>query len=132
MTRADIVRTTYDATVAMARLRAKHGLVPAEVADELEAVVAQTRELMAQIDQVLAAHDTDRLQDTLRALKPDIDAVNRAGSWSNRPVAARARQARQPVDSGPGGALRATQRVWGLFRDWWRRNMNDKQEVRYG
>jgi B12-binding domain/radical SAM domain protein len=132
MTRADIVRTTYDATVAMARLRAKHGLVPAEVADELEAVVAQTRELMAQIDQVLAAHDTDRLQDTLRALKPDIDAVNRAGSWSNRPVAARARQARQPVDSGPGGALRATQRVWGLFRDWWRRDMNDKQEVRYG
>jgi hypothetical protein len=132
MTREDIVRATYDATRAMARLRAEHGLVPQEVAEELETVVAQTRDLMAQIDQALASQDTDRLQDTLRALKPEIDAANRAGSWSHRPIAAKARFAQRPFDSGRGGALRAPQRVWGFVRDWWRRDMHDKQEVRCG
>lgn len=127
MTRDAIARATYDATVAMARLRARHGLVPVDHVQELENYVGQARRLLAEIDRVLATGDTDRLQDMLRALKSEIDEVNRAGLWSEHfvppligPLRGRERYALRGVGLGQRRAW-SPPRVWGLFKDWWRR-----------
>ena len=119
MTRDDIVRATYDATAAMARLRAKHNLIPSDYAQELEKQVDQAYQLMAEIDRALALNDTDRFQDTLRALKPRIDEVNRAGLCDRHLISSKGIVTRRPV--GSGRALRSTRKVWLFFRDWWRR-----------
>ena len=57
MTASDIVRATYDATVEMARLRAKHGLIADENAKAIENLVNRTRRLMTEIEQVLSVDD---------------------------------------------------------------------------
>jgi hypothetical protein len=129
MTRDDIVRATYDATVAMARLRAKHGLIPEDSGEALEALVNRTRQLIGEIERVLAMNDTDQLQDTLRALKPEIDEINQAGPWNSHLVVPKGRYARRPVDPRRGGALGSPQRVWGLFSDWWGRRYNSSKEA---
>ncbi len=129
MTRDDLVRATYDATVAMARLRAKHGLIPEDNAEALEALVNRTRRLIGEIERVLAIDDTDQLQDTLRALKPEIDEINQAGPWNNYLVVPKGKYARRPVDSRRGGALGHTQRVWGFVRDWWGRRYNSSRKT---
>jgi hypothetical protein len=124
MTCNDIVRATYDATVAMARLRAKHGLIPEESARELEALVNQTRQLMAEIECVLALDDTEQLQDTLRTLKPKIDAVNHAGSWKSDLSFSDRKCNWQAVDSMSDGNLRGAQGLWGSLRSWWNRQQD--------
>jgi len=125
MTGSDIVRATYDATVAMARLRAKHGLISEEDAKELEALVNQTRRLMAEIERVLILDDTEQLQDTLRALKPEIDAVNLAGSWKSDLSFADKKCDWQAVDSMSDGNLRGAQGLWGSLRGWLTRRQDD-------
>jgi len=124
MTTNDIVRATYDATVAMARLRAKHGLIDNENAEAIEALVNQTRLLMTKIEQVLSEDDKDSLQDTLRLLKPEIDAVNLAGSWRSKLNALAAKGGCQRTDSGYPGTFRSTQRVWAFLTGW--RNRQDR------
>ncbi len=125
MTRDDIVRATYDATVALARLRARHNLVPADYAQELEACVEQARRLMAEIDRVLATGDTDRLQDTLHTLKPEIDEVNCAGLDNGYLVFPMKKYTRRPDSLWP---TRSIPRVWRLFKNWWRRRHNHLDE----
>jgi B12-binding domain/radical SAM domain protein len=127
MTRDDIVRATYDATLAMARLRARHGLIPEDSAEALEALVNRTRRLIGEIEHALAMNDIDQLQDTLRALKPEIDEINQAGPWNNHLVVPKGKYARRPVDPRRGGALGSTQRVWGFLRDWWGRRYNSSK-----
>jgi hypothetical protein len=122
MTASDIVRATYDATVAMARLRAKHGLITDENAQAIEALVNQTRQLMTEIEKVLSISDIDRLQDTLRALKPDIDAVNLAGSWRGDLYAPEVGSGCRQADSMHVGTLESHQKLWEFLRSWWRRN----------
>jgi B12-binding domain/radical SAM domain protein len=118
MTTDDIVRATYEATVRMAHLRARHGLISQQDADALAAVVDHTRRLMNEVERAMSAAGSDHLQDTLRALKPDMDKVNHAGPWNDFAVVPTGRYARRPVDSTPEGALRTTRRMWGLFKDW--------------
>jgi hypothetical protein len=84
MTRHDIVQATYDATRAMAWLRAKHGLITSQQAKEMEASVEQVQRLMSEIDQAIEAWGVDQVQDHMRTLKPSIDKLNRAGHWARR------------------------------------------------
>ena len=124
MTASDIVRATYDATAAMARLRAKHGLIADENAKAIEALVNQTRRLMTEIEKVLSEDDIDQLQDTLRALKPKIDAVNLAGSWRGDLYAPEAQSGCRQADSMQHDSLRSPQRIWDFLTSWWRRHDN--------
>jgi hypothetical protein len=125
MTASDIVRATYDATVAMARLRAKHGLIADENAQAIEALVDQTRQLMTEIEKAVSVSDIDHLQDTLRALKPDIDAVNLAGSWRGDLCAPEAGSGYRQAGSLYADTLGSHQKVWEFLRSWWRRSDND-------
>jgi B12-binding domain/radical SAM domain protein len=118
MTGDDIVRATYDATVAMARLRAKHGLISEDSAEALEALVYQTRRLMAEIECALATDDTDQLQDTLRLLKPEIDAVNRAGLWNTNHRVSPGTDCWQSVDARYRGRLGGIRRALRSIRNW--------------
>jgi radical SAM superfamily enzyme YgiQ (UPF0313 family) len=129
MTTDDIVRAAYDATVAMAQLRAKHGLIDDEAAEAIEALVNQTRLLMTEIEQVLSEDDKDLLQDTLRLLKPEIDAVNLAGSWTSKLHALAAKGGCQRTDSRYRGTLATTQRVWGFLTGWWNRQDRSSSEI---
>jgi B12-binding domain/radical SAM domain protein len=124
MTGDDIVRATYDATVAMARLRAKYGLIQGTDAETLEDTVNQTRRLMAEIDEAIAMDNFEQLQDTLRALKSEIDEVNQAGPWNNCLVVPKGKCARRPTDRRHRGPFRSPQRAWGLFKDWLGRRHN--------
>lgn len=129
MTRDDIVRATYDATTAMARLRAEHNLIPEDNAEALEALANRTRQLMAEIEHALAMDDIDQVQDRLRALKPEIDEVNYAGPWNNYPGLPKGKYARRSIDSGRGGVLGSTQKGWRLLRDWWGRRSKSSREA---
>ena len=113
----------------MARLRAKHGLIPEESARELEALVNQTRQLMAEIERVMALDDTEQLQDTLRALKPEIDAVNHAGSWKGDLNFASGKCDWQAVDSMSNGNLRGAQGLWGYLKSWWNRQQDTSRHA---
>jgi radical SAM superfamily enzyme YgiQ (UPF0313 family) len=116
MTRDDIVRATYDATLAMTQLRLKHGLVSSAYAQEVEQQVDRAYRLMTEIDRALALDDTDRFQETLRALKPEIDEVNRAGLWDGHAAA------HEAVTWRPDGRGRGQSgKMWRAFKDWWRR-----------
>jgi radical SAM superfamily enzyme YgiQ (UPF0313 family) len=116
MTRDDIVRATYDATLAMTQLRLKHGLVSSDYAQKVEQKVDRAYRLMTEIERALALDDTDRFQETLRALKPEIDEVNRAGLWDGH-AAAKGVVTWRP--DGPG--RRQSGKMWRAFKDWWRR-----------
>jgi B12-binding domain/radical SAM domain protein len=116
MTRDDIVRATYDVTLAMTHLRLKHGLVSSDYAQKVEQKVDQAYRLMTEIDRALALDDTDRFQETLRALKPEIDEVNRAGLWDGH-TAAKGVVTWRPDGSGRGHSGK----MWRAFKDWWRR-----------
>lgn len=130
MTRGDIVRATYDATVAMARLRARHGLIPDDSAEALEDLVNRTRRLITRIeDAIQATDDADQLQDTLRALKPEIDEINQAGPWNNYLVVPKGKYARQPAASRRRGMLGGSQRVLKFFKHWWGRRYNASRET---
>jgi len=91
MTRDAIVQSTYDSTVAMSWLRARHGVIPSERAREVEASIDQSRRLLTEIDEAMMMVSADRLQDTLRTLKPMIDQVNQMGQWG-RPSRSAARR----------------------------------------
>jgi len=119
MTSDEIVQATYDATVAMTRLRAKHGLTSEENAKELEAVVNQTRRLMAEVERVLALDDIEQLQDTLRELKPEIDAVNYAGSWKSELSFANGKCNWQLFDTMTYGRPEIAQGLWECIKGWW-------------
>jgi B12-binding domain/radical SAM domain protein len=116
MTRDDIVRATYDATLALTNLRLKHGLVSSDYAQKVEQKVDRAYRLMTEIDRALALDDTDRFQETLRALKPEIDEVNRASLWDGH-AAAKGVVTWRP--DGPGRGQSG--KMWRAFKDWWRR-----------
>jgi B12-binding domain/radical SAM domain protein len=116
MTRDDIVRATYDATLAMTHLRLKHGLVSSDYAQKVEQKVDRAYRLMTEIDRALALDDTDRFQETLRVLKPEIDEVNRAGLWDGH-TAVKGVVTWRPDGSGRGQSAK----MWRAFKDWWRR-----------
>ncbi|UCC88506.1 MAG: TIGR04190 family B12-binding domain/radical SAM domain protein [Anaerolineales bacterium] len=129
MTVDDIVRATYDATVAMARLRAKHGLIQDDHADALEAQTQQARRLMAEIELALAMDHIDELQATLGRLKPEIDEVNQAGPWNDYWVVPKGKYARRPENSQFKGALASTGKVWRLFGNWWRHRTHSSRKI---
>jgi B12-binding domain/radical SAM domain protein len=118
MTGDDLVRATYDATVLMAILRAKYGLIPDEAAEAIESLVNETRRLMAEVEHALACRNSERLQDTLRALKPEIDAVNFAGSWKSNLRSVESSCQGQPTELRRKGPRKGMQKVWGLLKAW--------------
>jgi B12-binding domain/radical SAM domain protein len=71
MSRDDIVRATYDATVRLAHLKVSHGLLDDREARRIEEHVRLAREIMARLE---ASPEIDA------TLKKEIDAVNRFGS----------------------------------------------------
>ena len=128
MTRDDIVRASYDATIGLAHLRAKHGLISVESAQALEANVVKARRLMAEIDKVLSDAEPEQVQDTLRALKQEIDEVNHVVPWNGH-LATFPVRARQRLDpAGPTDVLTNPRRVWRWVSGWWgnRRNCADR------
>jgi B12-binding domain/radical SAM domain protein len=130
MTGDDIVRATYDVTVAMARLRAKHGLIPGDNAEALEALVNRTRGLMEMIERVVALEDIEKLEQTLRTLKPEIDEINtQAASLTNCLGAPCRKYARRPSSSKRDSNSGHMPRVWGVFKNWWDRRHNSTEEA---
>ena len=127
MTRHDIVQATYDATKAMARLRAKHDLLTSQRAKETEAAVEQVQRLMFEIDQAIELWGVDQVQDHMRVLKPSIDRLNRAGRWWPSWTT-------QGVDSGSAHYVdrsnvlqtipRALTAGWSGMKRWWRAQGN--------
>jgi hypothetical protein len=124
MTASDIVRATYDATVAMARLRTKHGLISDENAKAIENLVKESRRLMTAIEQALSLDDIDQLQDTLRTLKPEIDAVNLAGSWRSNLYTPASQSGCQQAYRRHTSTLRSPKRVWEFLTSRWSRHDN--------
>jgi radical SAM superfamily enzyme YgiQ (UPF0313 family) len=118
MTTDDIVCATYDATLEMARVRAKHGLICAEALSALEALVDHTRRLMAEIERAMATEDFDQLQDILRSLKPEIDEVNRSGPWNDHIIAPQGKYARRRSNGRNARELGGSRRMWGLLKGW--------------
>ena len=88
MTRDDLARATYDVTLAMARLRARHGMLSVQQVQEVEQSVSLARRLMEEIDLAVGEHDPDRVEYTLSRLKPQIDEANRAGLKSQNLLSA--------------------------------------------
>jgi hypothetical protein len=130
MTRDDIVRATYDAAIAMARLRAKYHQLESENAEAIERLVTQTLRLMDEIDQVLELDDRDRLQDTLRALKPEIDQINNLGPWNNGFFMSLCRGYDGPTAlTRHRDLLGRSQSVWQRLNHWWGRRNNRPERV---
>jgi radical SAM superfamily enzyme YgiQ (UPF0313 family) len=127
MSRDDIVRATYDATIEMAQVRAKHGLVSADYAHNQKRWVARARQLMAEIDHMLAASQVEQLHETLRELKPEIDELNRVGLWYNRLASAEDEHNQQTVSSdSEQPRAEETPKRWNIFKGW-RRRRDDRQ-----
>jgi B12-binding domain/radical SAM domain protein len=130
MTADDIVCATYDATLEMAKLRARHGIIHGDDADAIEARVDQTRRLMVEIEQAIAIDDFDQLQDTLRLLKPEIDEVNQSGRANGYILVPRGKYVRRRNDSRGGGTRGSTQKVLRVLKDWLgRRYRNSRDRV---
>ena len=128
MTADDIVCATYDATLEMAKLRARHG-INSDDADVVEARVDQTRRLMAEIEQAMAIDDFDQLQDTLRLLKPEIDEVNQSGRINGYVLVPRGKYIRRRSDSRGGGTRGSTQKVLGVLKDWLGRRYRNSRDT---
>jgi hypothetical protein len=129
MTRDDIVRATYDAAIAMARLRAKHHFLESESVEAIETLVTRTLRLMDEIDRVLELDDKDQLQDTLRALKPEIDQINNSGPWNKGFISLCRGNDGQEVPTRHRDLLGRSQRVWQRLNHWWGRRHNPPERV---
>lgn len=130
MTRDDIVRATYDAAIAIVRLRAKHHLLKSESVEAIETLVTQTLRLMDEIDRVLELDDKDQLQDTLRALKPEIDQINNSGPWNNGfSSLCRGGTDDQTAPTRHSDHLGRSLRVRQLLNRWWGRRHDSSERV---
>jgi len=76
MSRDDIAQVTYEAGRRLNALKARFGLVSAEVAAETEERIGRAISLMAQIDRLIERCTPEELEQELLALKPQIDCAN--------------------------------------------------------
>jgi radical SAM superfamily enzyme YgiQ (UPF0313 family) len=76
MSRHDIAAATYEAGRRLNALKARFGLISAEIAAETEQRIDRAVSLMAQIDELMKRCDPEELERELQALKPQIDQAN--------------------------------------------------------
>jgi B12-binding domain/radical SAM domain protein len=76
MTRDEIASATYDAGLALNRLKADFGLRARSEAEQTEERIRRAISLMAQIDSLVAVTPPEELDARLMALKPQIDMAN--------------------------------------------------------
>mgnify|MGYP001086788011 FL=1 len=103
----------------MNRLKAEHGLVPADVADATEKRIARAVELIAEIDRIVALPDANERRARLRAVKPQVDGANLSTVCDKREL-------ELPVPLRSLNFLRAAQVV---AEDWLRARRNAAQET---
>jgi hypothetical protein len=122
LTRDDIVQATYDSTVALAWLRARHGVISSDRARQIEASIEQARQLIDKIDQAVTRVGADGLEETMRTWKPLIDQVNQSGQWGER-LSSRSLPASASARPGRGGLEQLSHTLsgkWLTARKWWR------------
>ncbi len=76
MTRDEIASATYQAGLALNRLKAEYGLVSQAESQETEERIRRAVSLMAQIDSLVAVTPPNELDACLMELKPQIDQAN--------------------------------------------------------
>jgi radical SAM superfamily enzyme YgiQ (UPF0313 family) len=76
MSRDDIAAATYEAGRRLNALKARLGILDAEVAAETEKRIDRAVSLMAQIDDLIERSTPEELEQELQALKPKIDRAN--------------------------------------------------------
>lgn len=76
MTRDEIASATYQAGLALNRLKAEYGLVSQAESQETEERIRRAVSLMAQIDSLVAVTPPNELDARLMGLKPQIDQAN--------------------------------------------------------
>jgi B12-binding domain/radical SAM domain protein len=76
MSRDDIAAATYEAGRRLNALKARFGLVDAEIAAETEQRIDRAVSLMARIDNLMERCNPEELERELQALKPQIDQAN--------------------------------------------------------
>ncbi len=76
MSRDDIAAVTYEAGRRLNALKARFGILDAEVAAETEKRIDRAVALMAQIDGLMERCSPEELERELQALKPQIDQAN--------------------------------------------------------
>ena len=75
MTRDEIVDSTYEAALALNRLKAKYNLVRPRVSDQIEKRILIEREIMQGIDAILASTPEDQQTSQVRILMRQFDPV---------------------------------------------------------
>jgi len=76
MSRDEIAQVTYEAGRRLNTLKARFGVVSAEIAAETEERIDRAVSLMAQIDHLIKRCTSEELEQELLALKPQIDRAN--------------------------------------------------------
>ncbi len=109
MTRDEIVESTYEALLRLARLKAAHGLIAQGELRATEERMVKSRELKRKIDGLLLLGDVEKRERLLWELKPHLDAVNFSRPPEDRELAL-------PVDGGRWNLLWA---AWLVAQDRW-------------
>ncbi len=73
MTRQQIMETAYEAILRLNRLKAKHGIIPKQLAEMGEQRIEAAREMAHRIDDILSRGN---YREELSRLKPEIDRIN--------------------------------------------------------
>jgi len=74
MSRDEIVTSTYDAALAFNRLKAEHGLITSEVADDVESRARGAIKLMKAIDKIVSENGLDSKE--MMSLKKEADKLS--------------------------------------------------------
>jgi hypothetical protein len=74
MSRDEIVTSTYDAALAFNRLKAEHGLITPDVADDVESRARGAIKLMKAIDKIVSEHGFDSKE--MMSLKKEADELS--------------------------------------------------------
>jgi len=72
MTRQQIVDTAYEAILRLNRMKAKHGVIPQQMAEAGEKRIRAAWEMTHRVDDILSKDDHDELA----RLKPEVDRIN--------------------------------------------------------
>jgi B12-binding domain/radical SAM domain protein len=74
MSRDEVVASTYDAALAFNRLKAEHGLITPDVADDVESRARGAINLMKAIDKIVSEHGLDSKE--MMSLKKEADKLS--------------------------------------------------------
>ena len=114
MTRDQIVDATYEAGLRLNRLKARYGLIAPQVADAVETRILAARQLMAEIDEIMALPCPEEREKSLLALKLRTDRTSMSTVCEKRELEL------------PMGLLRFNlpAAAWFILTDWVRQSWN--------